>query len=158
MVFIGCYKFFILVFSKQTMMNLQLQLHEDPYVFSLTNEDGVSTFIDANPSFGGKNKGLRPTQLLAGSVAACISIDLLSILRKKKYEFERFEIQIKGIQREEGTTHPFERIDLLILVEEHIDIAMVLKNATLIHDKYCSVASSLDEKIEINLEAQHFLN
>ena len=52
-------------------MKLEFKRVEEPYVFSLENETGVVTYLDASDTIGGKNKGLRPMEMLAGSLAGC---------------------------------------------------------------------------------------
>lgn len=132
-------------------MNLNLQLTEHPFVFDLINEKGVKTTIDASEKIGGKNKGLRPMELLAGSLAACIAIDLLNILRKKRIEIRTFKIEIVG-QRQDAVPAAFEQILLRIGIDKTIDRVVVKKAAQLVVDKYCSVAASLDKNIKIELE------
>jgi putative redox protein len=133
-------------------MELNLRLIESPYVFELMNEEGNITYIDAAPKIGGKQKGLRPMQLLAGSLASCIAIDLLSILSKKRIKTEFFEIKIIGERVEKGTATPFGNIALQIGVPSGIDLEMVQKNANLVLEKYCSVASSLHPEIKIGIK------
>jgi len=50
-------------------MKIELNRIEEPYVFQLKNETGALCTFDANAALGGKNKGLTPMQLLAGSLA-----------------------------------------------------------------------------------------
>ena len=64
-------------------MSLELVRVEEPFVFELRNEEGAVCGIDAGPAIGGKGKGLRPMDLLAGSLAGCASIDVLLILKKQ---------------------------------------------------------------------------
>ena len=82
-------------FKKKIKMSLKLNLKEEPFVFEVKNEDGAICLMDGSPDIGGKNKGLRPMQLLASSIAGCASIDILLILRKQRIEPTHFSIDIE---------------------------------------------------------------
>lgn len=73
-------------------MKLTLQRIEEPFVMELKNEQGNVCLLDAVPSIGGQNKGLRPMELLAGSLAACISVDVLNIFKKQRVQFGHYKI------------------------------------------------------------------
>jgi len=92
-------------------MKLQFERIEEPYVFELKNESGAKILIDASEDIGGKNKSLTPMQILAGSLAGCMSIDVLLILKKQKIEPRVFKISIET-KRKEGQPSPFASIDL----------------------------------------------
>jgi putative redox protein len=80
-------------------MKLRVKRIESPYVFEVNNEKGAKVIIDASPEIGGKNQGLTPMQLLAGSLAGCMSIDVISILSKQKIEPSYFAIEIQATKK-----------------------------------------------------------
>ena len=129
-------------------MQLTLNLIESPFVLQLSNEDGLITTIDASPEIGGKNKGLRPMQLLAGSLAGCMSIDVLSILRKQRIEVKQFSIAIIA-SRKSGVPSSFETIELQFSVDSGIPLDKLENAIRLSHDKYCSVSVSLHPSIQV---------
>jgi putative redox protein len=77
-------------------MNLHFERKETPFVFEIKNENGATAVVDATTNIGGKNKGLTPMQLLAGSLAGCMSIDVISILNKQKIDPSYFAIEIQA--------------------------------------------------------------
>lgn len=129
-------------------MKLALTLTEQPFVLTLQNEDGLITTIDASPEIGGKNKGLRPMQLLAGSLAGCMSIDVLNILRKQRVEVHYFSVAIEAV-RKETIPSSFEKIALVFTVDEGVPQAKIEHAVHLSHEKYCSVSASLHPEIEV---------
>lgn len=129
-------------------MKLEFSLLEEPYVFRVENESGASCLIDANENIGGKNKGLRPMELLAGSLAGCAAIDVLQILRKQKQNTNQFSIDIEA-KRSSEMPSVFEWIHLAIQVDENVDQKKLKRNVDLVLDKYCSVAASLNKNIKI---------
>ena len=93
-------------------MKLTLQRIEEPFVMELTNEQSNSCLMDAIPSLGGQNKGFRPMQLLAGSLAGCISVDVLNVLRKQRIDLKHYKIEINAHRKEEVPS-PFEYIHMI---------------------------------------------
>lgn len=134
-------------------MSLELKRVEEPFVFELKNDDGVIIGIDANPSIGGKNKGLRPMELLAGSVAGCASIDILLILKKKRIEPTHFSISIET-KRADAVPAIFEEIKLIFHVNPEVPKDKLEKAIGLTLEKYCSVSASLKENISVIYEVK----
>ena len=135
-------------------MGLELNRIEEPFVFELRNEEGVICGIDANPTIGGKGKGFRPMELLAGSLAGCASIDILLILKKQRIEPTIFGIKIET-KRGEGVPAIFEEIKLLFEVNESVPKDKLEKAIKLTLDKYCSVSASLKEDIKVVFEVKY---
>lgn len=132
-------------------MKLTLARIESPFVMELTNESGNSCVIDANPSIGGKGKGFRPMELLAGSLAGCASIDVLNILKKQRVELKSYSVKISA-ERTSGVPSPFERIHLYFEFGAQVDKDKLRRNIELTLEKYCSVSASLNEQIQISYE------
>lgn len=132
-------------------MKLALKRVNKPFEFEVVNASGSKLTIDAAPSIGGNNTGLRPMELLASGLASCIAIDVLLILKKQRLEPEIFEIEIEG-NRVDGTPSPFESIHLIFTVGVDLQHDRVSKNIQLVIDKYCSVRASLEASISITFE------
>jgi putative redox protein len=132
-------------------MKLELSKVESPFVMELVNETGNICVLDANPSIGGLNKGFRPMELLAGSLAGCASIDVLLILRKQRIEPEHYKVKI-GTTRKEGVPAPFDSIHLTFEFDESVDEDRARKAIDMSLEKYCSVSASLSKDIEITYD------
>ena len=135
-------------------MGLELNRIEEPFVFELKNDEGVICGIDANPTIGGKGKGFRPMELLAGSLAGCASIDILLILKKQRIEPTRFGIKIET-KRGEGVPAIFEEIKLIFEVNDGVPQDKLEKAIKLTLDKYCSVSASLKEDVKVVFEVKY---
>jgi putative redox protein len=103
------------------LMKVRLTRVNDAYGMQATNEDGQHMLFDANPSIGGQGLGLRPMEVLAASVAACASIDVLLILKKKRIALRKYEIEIEG-QRKEATPAPFVSIHLRVEIDPELSL------------------------------------
>jgi len=132
-------------------MKLELNRIEKPYVFDLKNESGTICKIDSSKDIGGKNKGLTPMELLAGALAACISIDVLMILNKQQIEPKIYAISVDATKKN-SVPSPFEKIHLIFSIDVEIDLLKVERAIHLSIDKYCSVKESLNPEIKISYE------
>jgi putative redox protein len=135
-------------------MKLELKLVESPFVLEVTNESGVSIKIDATEKIGGKNKGMRPMEVLAGSLAGCMSIDVLLILQKQRQEVTCYEVTIDA-NRKDAVPASFETIHLVFAFNQEVDLEKATAAVKLSHDKYCSVSASLNPEINILTEVRH---
>lgn len=127
-------------------MKLYFERKETPFVFEIKNENGATAAVDATTNIGGKNKGLTPMQLLAGSLAGCMSIDVISILNKQKINPTYFAIEIQATKKE-GQPSPFEHILLIFKVSKEVPREKLEKAILLSKEKYCSVYFSLNKEI-----------
>lgn len=132
-------------------MKVRLTRVNDAYGMQATNEDGQHMLFDANPSIGGQGLGLRPMEVLAASVAACASIDVLLILKKKRVALRKYEIEIEG-QRKDATPAPFTSIHLRVAIHPDDPLETVEKVVAMSLEKYCSVSASLDPAINVTFE------
>ena len=129
-------------------MALTLKRINDQVAFEATNSDGQTIRFDANPAAGGQGLGIRPMEALASSIAACASIDILLILKKKRIELSNYEVQIYT-ERKDATPAPFSLIQLTFIIGKNDPIEQVEKAVSLGVEKYCSVSASLDPSIQI---------
>ena len=104
---------------------------------------------------GAKKKHQSPTELLLTAVVSCSAVDVVEIMKKRRKSFTNFKVEVTGDRREE---HPraFTRIELnFIIHSDNITEAELLKNAKIVVDRYCSVAttisgySSIDVRVEV---------
>jgi len=129
-------------------MALTLKRLNNQVAFEATNSDGQTIRFDANYAAGGQGLGIRPMEALASSVAACASIDILLILKKKRIELSNYEVQI-DTERKDSTPAPFSLIQLTFIIGKNDPIEQVQKAVQLGVEKYCSVSASLDPSIQI---------
>lgn len=133
-------------------MELLLQRKEGEFGFEVLNQSGDSIKFDASEELGGKGYGVRPMEALAGSLAACASIDVLLILKKQKIRLDKFEVKIEA-KRKGETPGVFESIHLVFLTESN-EIDKLNRAIQLSLEKYCSVAKMLESTAEITYELE----
>ncbi len=126
-------------------VRLRLNLERD-LVFNARTNNGYEIDFDARLEWGG-----MPTEALLASVAGCMAIDIVSILKKMRTVVSEFHMEVIG-HRNPFPPQRFTRIAL------HADVAgsgitaekMELA-ARLSKEKYCSVYHSLRRDLELEL-------
>ena len=89
-----------------------------------------------------------PVQALAGSLAACMGIDLVQILSKGRHPLRALQARLVGNRRGEEPMY-FTEITLHFTVTGDVPPEAVQRAIDLSHEKYCSVWHSLRQDIEL---------
>lgn len=110
---------------------------------------GHAIVMDADSTVGGRNTGIRPTELLLVGMGGCSGMDVISILKKKKQAVTGLEIYVRGAKAE---TYPkrFVRMEIEFVVRgRNISTEAVQRAVDLSMEKYCSVKATLEKSAEI---------
>jgi len=106
--------------------------------------------LDSDPDVGGQEKGHRPLEMLLIGLGGCMSMDAVSILRKKKQEFTDFEVSFETEQREDHP-HAYTTINMHFIVSgSKVDEKAMARALELSYDKYCPANAMLKEYATIN--------
>ena len=85
----------------------------------------------------------NPVQHLLASLAACMGMDIIGILRKQRQQVHGYEIRMAG-ERAAETPRRFTHITLThVVTGQGLSEAAVQDAIRLSHDKYCSVWHTL---------------
>lgn len=119
--------------------------------FKAYSEDAedYSILLDTSRENGGGGSGMKPTDMLLVSVGGCSSMDIVSILKKKRQEIISYSVTVEGERSQE---HPrvFTKIWLKYEIKgKNIEEAAVRRAIELSKDKYCSVWAMLCKAAEI---------
>ena len=87
--------------------------------------------------------GPRPSELLVVAQAGCTAMDVVSILRKKRQAFTRYEVRVTGEQGEGPPPHAFERMRIVHVIEGDVEVDAVRRAIELSATKYCTVTGNL---------------
>ena len=125
-------------------MKISLKRLDDAFHFEAKNEDGRTVHIDAAEKIGGRNQGVRPTQMLLMSLAGCSSIDILNILKKQKQQIDDFNVEVEGEQENlKDAAKVFTDIKVKFMLKGNIDAQKAKRATELSMEKYCSVEKTL---------------
>lgn len=111
---------------------------------------GGSAFWGRNPAgaevqigtLDGK-PGVGPMEMLLLGVAGCTGMDIVSILEKKRYQLEKFEVRVRGLR---GDVHPKIYTDIEVayhLWGKDLQPRDVEQAIQLSEEKYCSASAML---------------
>ena len=108
--------------------------------------------LDTSPENGGDNSGPTPAKLMLMAVAACTSMDVVSILEKSRQKITGLSVSCRGVQNEEYPKY-FKEIHLLYHVKgEGLDPLKVERAIRLSEEKYCSVGATVSGKAKISVQ------
>lgn len=114
--------------------------------------DGFKIMLDTEEEHGGKNYGPKAKKLVLVALAGCTGMDVVSLLRKMRVDFQYFNVSVEGEQVEE---HPkyFHKIHIIYEVKgKDIEREKVEKAVNLSTTRYCGVYKLLSFGAEITHE------
>jgi putative redox protein len=106
---------------------------------------GTAEFVLDGPG----NAVPTPVQALAGSLAACMGIDLVQILTKGRHPLTALQAQLVGNRRSEEPKC-FTEVTLHFAIRGDVPADAVERAIALSREKYCSVWHSLRQDIALH--------
>ena len=115
--------------------------HED-LLLEAENDTGNKITLDSSTSVGGKNRGARPLQLMLISLAGCTSMDVISILQKKREPVQDFQVVVTAEQAE---SHPrvFTSMHIEYIITGDVSEKAVQRAIDLSENIYCPAQAML---------------
>jgi putative redox protein len=117
------------------------------YHSTIKNDRGHQISIDTTAT--DQPKGASPMELLLMGVAGCSSIDIISILKKKKVTYDSLSIDVKGDRVQGKVPSLFTKIHATVYVTGDVAPEKVYRAAELSFTKYCSVSLTLAATAEV---------
>jgi putative redox protein len=113
-------------------------VHQSGMRFAIKTGSGHLVVVDDAAG----DAGPRPAELLLVAQAGCTAMDVVSILAKKRQEFDTYEISVEGVQRDDPHPHVFERMDIVHEVTgDDVDAAALSRAIELSATRYCTAAA-----------------
>jgi len=128
-----------------TVCRLRLETLEQGLRFRACTDSGFESVLDS----GQGRVAANPVETLLTALGGCLSMDVISILRKKHQNVTDYEVILTGERREE---HPrsYTKIEVLHRVTGRgVSRSAVEEAVRLSVERYCSVYHSLDPAIPI---------
>lgn len=96
-----------------------------------------------------ENVGMKPSELLLSALAGCASVDVVSILSKKRIPLSHLEVQVSA-EQDADPPWPFRKFHVKFIIKgEGLTEKDVAQAIELSEQKYCSVAATLRAAAEI---------
>ena len=132
------------------MTNIVTTEWQQDMVLKTDNPSGKTILIDTEEDFGGTNSGVRPKALMLSALGGCTGLDVLSLMKKMKVEFDDFKIVVSGEMTDE---HP--KYYKKVTVDYHfyganVNESKVDKAVNLSVERYCGVFEMFRHFAEVN--------
>jgi len=116
------------------------------------SESGHAVVIDGAPEYGGRNRGMRPMEMVLLGAAACTAFDVVLILRKARQPIADCAVEAEA-ERADAEPRVFTKIHLRYAVAGRgLDPRQVERAVKLSKDKYCSATQMLAKTAEVTFE------
>ena len=115
-----------------------------------TADSGHIVQLDSSEKGGGQNLGFRPMEMVAMGVAGCSSMDVISILRKLRVDFNGYEVEVAVTS---ATEYPqvFTDMHFTYRVTGHnVQKEDVEKAVDLSETKYCQGIAMMSKSAKIS--------
>lgn len=114
--------------------------------------NGHKITFDAAEAVGGENRGPRPKPFLLAALGGCTGMDVVSILKKMRVEFEGVNVVVEG---ELTDDHPKQFTRMHVVYEfKGSDLPMdkLEKAVNLSEERYCGVSAMFKKAIPVTTE------
>lgn len=117
-----------------------------------TELNGHKIYIDADESVGGKNSGPRPKPFMMLALAGCTGMDVVSILRKMRVEYDSLNIQIEG-ELDDEFPKPYTHMKVIYNFKgNNLPKDKIEKAIDLSKERYCGVSANYKDSFPIDYE------
>lgn len=112
-------------------------------------DSGHAVRMDAAPSFGGEDSGIRPMEMMLLGLGGCTSIDVMNMLQKSRQDVHDCVAEITA-ERAETDPKVFTRIHVHFKVTgTGLEPKRIERAIDLSAEKYCSASIMLGKTAEI---------
>lgn len=116
------------------------------------NLNGHTLITDAPVENGGDNLGPSPKILLLAGLIGCTGIDVKSILKKMKVEYDDFDIEVETYHTDEQP-RVYKDIHMIYRFKgKDLPLSSIEKAVKLSQEKYCGVSAMLEKATPITYD------
>lgn len=117
-----------------------------------TELNGHKVYIDADESVGGKNSAPRPKPFMMVALAGCTGMDVVSILRKMRVEYDDLNITIEG-EMDDELPKPYTKMKVIYTFKgKDLPKDKIEKAVNLSKERYCGVSANYKESFPVEHE------
>ena len=117
-----------------------------------TEINGHKLYIDADESVGGKNSGPRPKAMMMLALAGCTGMDVVSILRKMRVEYESLTIGIEA-ELDDEFPKPYTYMKVVYKFRgKDLSLEKIQKAVDLSKERYCGVSANYKDSFPVEHE------
>lgn len=114
--------------------------------------NGHKVRMDATTEAGGNDSGPSPKKLMLAALSGCTGMDVVSILKKMRVDFERVAIEVQGDVTEEHPKHYYKMHVIYKVYGKNLPEDKVQKAVKMSEDTYCGVRAAYAKGMELSSE------
>ncbi len=126
----------------------------DTVAFEAEDNSGHKLIMEAGSKFGGKNRGFLPKPLLLASLAGCMGMDVICILKKMEIDLEYFNVRSQGEMNDEQPSYYYKIHLIYEFKGNNLPLDKLEKAVEVSKEKYCNVSALLSKGATITHEIQ----
>ena len=119
--------------------------------FEVQSDSGRTVMLDGSPEH---TAGPSPMEMVLGSLCACTSVDVVSILKKKREPLEGLTVEAVA-DRAPATPKVFTHIHLTYRIRGAVAKKAAEDAVSLSKNKYCSVSKMLEKAATIDYSIEY---
>ena len=131
-------------------MDAKVTWKNEGLLFNATADTGGN--IKLASSLDGDAEGFRPMELMAMSLAGCTSMDVMSILQKKRQDVIAFETRVHTEKSQDYPQVWTTAVVEYVVTGRNIDPGAVERAIQLSKERYCPAQAMLGKAVEIELK------
>ncbi len=115
---------------------------------------GHTIRVDAPEEFGGKNSGAKPTYFILASIMTCTGMDIVTMLRKDKVEFDSFSLSCET-EIDEKVPRTFSRGTVYYHLNGDFSeegLNQIRRAVKISKEKHCLVSITLEKSFPIGFK------
>ncbi|MCF8224964.1 MAG: OsmC family protein [Bacteroidales bacterium] len=117
-----------------------------------TEMNGHKVYIDADESVGGKNSAPRPKAMMMLALAGCTGMDVVSILRKMRVEYDDLTVSIDA-ELDDEFPKPYTSMKVIYRFwGKDLPKDKIQKAVDLSKDRYCGVSANYKDSFPLSHE------
>ena len=122
----------------------------DEMVFDASlHENTHKIVLDAMPAVGGRDLGPRPKALILVALGGCTAMDVVSMLKKMRVNFDYFNVEVEGELTEEHPKYYHTLTVNYIFRGKDLPMDKLEKAVNLSQERYCGVSEMLRKSSKI---------
>ena len=117
-----------------------------------TELHGHRLVMDAGTEFGGQDLGPRPKPFMLLALAGCTGMDVVSLLKKMRVDFDSFSIEVEGELSEDSPSRYTKMHVIYIFKGRELPMNKLEKAVKMSEDQLCGVGAVYRKCMEISSE------
>lgn len=116
--------------------------------------NGHKITLDTAADKGGSDQGPRPKPFMLLALAGCTGMDVISILRKMRVEWDEFTVEVQADQTNEHPKYYHKMHVVYGFKGEDLPVDKLKKAVDLSEERYCGVSAVYKQVIDMTAEIQ----